>query len=449
LILATVVVVIMSGLGAAFLTLSFYQNKSTFNAAMSEGALYSCEAGLEDALNRMNAYANAAWTYMSEHNLDNPSYYYPPTDADFNCFYRTYEYVTGQSTPMTVMVRRGMYPGMPGFNQFPINRGTYSVEIRPAFDGSRRPYTIRSTGTHGAESRRIEVVATPDVTTSLSGIAAFGDVSLDATGSLFVDSYKSTLGTYAAQYSAARGYARNGGTLGSNGPVSVRGSSKIYGDVWVGVGQNPPTNQVGSNIFGNNGAQALPAAVAIPPQGYPVPAGLAAGAFNGNQNQTIGAAGINTSVRYADLQTRSQKTITIKGNVTMYVDGLIAMHAQSSIILDPGATLKVYQGPGNNDLTLNGGSSAGGGSVEPYRYQFYSASTGFMKFNGNSDNYGSFYAPHATVRQNGNATLYGKVTFKEIEVMNGNFTLHFDEDLNTDPEAPPKYDVRSWRETLQ
>ncbi len=451
LILATIVVVITAGLGAAFLTLSYHQNKSTFSASISETSMYVAEAGLEDCLNKMNAYANAAWTYMRDHNLSEPGSFNPPTGSDFACFQRSHDYVPGGQTPTakSVMVRPNMYPGMPGYNLFSFNGGTYSVEITPAFDGSRRPYTVKSTGVHGRETRRIEVVATPGTTATLSGIAAFGDVSLDATGSLFVDSYKHTLGTYADQYNPARGYARNGGTLGSNGPIEVGGSSRIYGDVIVGVGQTPPTSKVGTNIFGSNGAQSLQQVIPLPPQGYLPPAGLDPVNFNGNNSQTIGVAGVDTEVRYNSVATKSQKDVTIQGNVTMYVDGDIAMHAQAQIILAPGATLKIYQGTGNNELTLNGGSKAGGGDVDAYRYQFYSASTGTMKFNGNSDNYGSFYAPHATVRQNGNATLFGKVTFKQIEVMNGNFTLHFDEDLNTDPPAPPKYDVKSWRETLQ
>ena len=340
------------------------------------------------------------------------------------------------------MVRPGMPAGTAGFDQFSLNGGHYSVEITPPFDGSRRAYTVTSTGTHGTTNRRIQTVASPGDFLTLDGIAAFGDKGLNAGGNLFVDSYKSSLGTYASQ-KGGKIYARDNAVLASNGPLTIAGNATdIFGDVYTGPGLQPPQS---GGIHGTSGT--LPEPIPVPPQGYFPPSELAAGNFNGNQDQTLGTAGQATSVRYKSLSTKAQKTITIKGDVTMYVDGDIDMHGQSKIILEAGATLKIYQGSGN--MILNGGSKLGGGELAPYRFQFYSASTGDMTFNGNSAVFGSFYAPHATVKQTGNAEIFGKVVFKEIEKMQGSFVLHFDEDLKGSAESPPKYTVRSWRETLQ
>lgn len=448
LILAAVVVIVTAGLGTAFLTLSYTQNRATFNASTSEISLYIAEAGLEDAINKMNAYASAAWAYMRDNNLSEPTGYTPSTGADFNCFFTTYDYVAGRSPiPKSILVRAGAFPGTPGYNQFSFNGGTYSVEITPAFDGSRRAYTVRATGRHRDITRRIETVVGPEEIITLDAMAAFGDVYLDATGNLFVDSYKSSAGPYALQ-KGAKEYARAGGTIGTNGTVAIGGSAKIYGDLWTGCGQPlPPPQDTNGRVMGI--VDSLPAPVEVPPQSYNPPAGLTAQTINWKNDMTLGTAGQSTNYRYTNMSHKSSMILTIRGDVTLYVDGEIDMHAQSKILLEPGATLKIYQGPGNQKLVLNGGTRLGGGELSPYRFQLYSASTGTMTFNGGSAVYGSFYAPHATAKQTGNATVFGKVVFNRLDQMQGSFVLHFDEDLKNMPQSPPKYGVRSWRETLQ
>lgn len=468
LILAAVVVIIMAGLGAAFLTLSFYQNKATFNAAMSEGALYSCEAGLEDALNKMNAYAQSAWDYMRAHNSDNPSAYYPPPDADFNCFYRTYEYTsttttdqttttTMTPTAMTVMVRRGMYPGMPDFNQFPLNRGTYSVEIRPAFDGSKRPYTIKATGTHGQETRRIEVVATPGPANGPFRYGLFGEVLLNvygtSTGGLAdvkVDSYKSSLGTYASQMTSSitvdgklLQYARSNGNIAANGDVVASNSMVIMGNVSAGPGVSPQTN--GAYVSGS--VASLSERETFDPVVINTTGGTTIAAINGNATFSAGGTYVTPSFNI-----NSHEKVTFQGSgnpaaprlYTLIVEGDIVANGQAEIVVEAGAKVEILQKAGGY-LQLNGGGITNFNGT-PGNFILRSQSTDVAaKVNGGAAFYGAIYAPSTALTLIGNGEIFGAVVANQI-IFGGAAQFHYDEDLNAQNYTPPVYNVKSWRE---
>ena len=62
--------------------------------------------------------------------------------------------------------------------------------------------------------------------------ALFGDLDLDASGSVTTDSYESDLGTYASQAVNIHGptgltFAKANGTLGSNGNISKQGDRQL------------------------------------------------------------------------------------------------------------------------------------------------------------------------------------------------------------------------------
>ncbi len=440
-ILSSVVVVILAGLAVAFYTIASYYNKFTLRSYKCEKAFAIAEAGLDDAINKMNAFAAATWkgddeSTGSSFNIPTSGspgqYTYLTSSINNNMDYAAINVVYWTTSNTTENRITGSISG-----------GNYSVTITPAYHG-RGVYTITSIGTYGGEGRGISIITSSDVKKlSLDAMAAFGDVELDGGGNMFVDSYRSSQGTYASQLGMNPdndpSYALANGDIGSNGPLSTGG--KIYGDVYAGVGHTPTG---GGFVYGEKSS--LTEAVFVTPQTYAPPAGLAAQAFNGNANTTLGTPGFDTTFRYTSLSISAQKTLTIRGNVTIYVDGSIDMHGQSKVALEPGATLTIYQGSG--DATLNGGSALGGTPLEPYRYKVYSASTGNWKFNGTADISGYFYAPHVSLMQNGNAVLYGKVVAKKLKIT-GTFDLHFDEDLKAaTAEYPPVYAIKSWREFI-
>ena len=56
---AMIIVLIVAGMAAAFLSLSFSQSKLIANGSEGEVALHIAEAGVEDTVNKLTAYSKA------------------------------------------------------------------------------------------------------------------------------------------------------------------------------------------------------------------------------------------------------------------------------------------------------------------------------------------------------------------------------------------------------
>src|SRR5689334_12226280 len=70
---ATVILIIIAGMAAAFLMLSFNQSKFITEASESEATLQICEAGVEDAINKLQAYA-LKWSVTKSAPVLTPNY---------------------------------------------------------------------------------------------------------------------------------------------------------------------------------------------------------------------------------------------------------------------------------------------------------------------------------------------------------------------------------------
>jgi hypothetical protein len=149
--------------------------------------------------------------------------------------------------------------------------------------------------------------------------------------------------------------------------------------------------------------------------------------------------------RFSSLVTKGGfKSITVQGNVTLYVDGNIGMNAGELLTFSgPDANLTIYHGSG--DITLNGQSLAGGATANPSNFQVNSSSTGVVKFNGGSVAHVSVNSPSMSFKQTGTNVFYGRIVASTIDV-GGNMTFHRDEDMNAGPKAAPTYKIKSWRE---
>src|SRR5947207_814881 len=86
LLLATVVVLIIAGLAAAFVTLTTSQSNATRKSSNSETALYVAEAGLEDTINLMNAYVIEEWTWLSQNKTMTPTNFVITSSKDYAVF---------------------------------------------------------------------------------------------------------------------------------------------------------------------------------------------------------------------------------------------------------------------------------------------------------------------------------------------------------------------------
>src|SRR5687768_3404858 len=219
LLTAAVIVLIVGGTAAAFLMLSFSQSSVIAKSSESEVALHIAEAGIDDALNKLNAYATE-WVKTSTTPLLSPTQY------DFMVMSNPSPVVTGN-----------------------INRGSFSVTVTnsagtlPAF---QNPFTVSyifvSTGTRDKVQRSIEVVTKAVDLGNRFKDGLFGDVEVDALGTFSSDGFNSTKGSYASQpkntYTFPSGktstYVNASGNIGSNGNIITGGSAQIMGNATPG-----------------------------------------------------------------------------------------------------------------------------------------------------------------------------------------------------------------------
>lgn len=154
----------------------------------------------------------------------------------------------------------------------------------------------------------------------------------------------------------------------------------------------------------------------------------------GNQNYVhTGAAKLQTG-----------DVILVLGSRTkLYVTGDLLMSGASRIQIASGASLELYVGGANANLTAVNNS----GNCATFRY-FGLPSNTSVSYSANSSFLGTIYAPSAflLLGGGGNDTLdfQGAVVCNRIK-MNGHYNFHFDENLKR-KDLPRGYTVISWEE---
>lgn len=450
LILATVIIIIVAGLGAAFATLSFSQSSATMKSANSESSLYMAEAGLEDTINKMNAYADAEWTWLKQNPTMQfsqfPLYGGMTLLTDYNVFGTIATVVVnGVTTTQSVLPVKA------------VNGGTYSVTVTPAFDGQKRPYTIASRGLGKNEARKVETVVGPAPSNGQFRYGLFGEVLLNVYGSngaggssstgadVKVDSYKSTLGSYTSQM---KSYSVNGssvdaarvnGNIAANGNVITSQSMIIMGNVTAGPGIAPQTN----GAYINGTVSSLATRENFPVDAYKPSPATSSGPLSGSK--TYLATGASSAhVDSLSMVTKDTLTFTGVGTFDLYVDGNIDV--KGLITIDKDVKVTIHQNGGT--MTINGQGIANA-SQSPDHFTLTSNSADTAgKFNGGSQFFGSVYAPKMNVSLLGNGEIFGAVVANSI-TFGGTAQFHYDEDLNISNFAPPVFRISSWRETVK
>ncbi|MGD0092426.1 MAG: hypothetical protein ABSE73_21125 [Planctomycetota bacterium] len=267
-------------------------------------------------------------------------------------------------------------------------------------------------------------------------------------------SLKYTPATYAQQAAQANFhnmlYPWLGGTsgnVGSNGTITINGAS---GDVWgnANYGPAPPpydpvtggTPTISGHLPVIQGAStALTAPVTLPdptPLTTP-PASLGAAVA---LPSTVGTAGQSTTIRVNGIS----GSVTINGNVTMYLAGSMTLHGQSLITVTANSSLTVLQEPGTYTVDISG-SNGGVSNLTniPNNFQFISAATGSESWLGNADWMGTIYAPNAPVTLGGNGQIYGAFVGGAL-TLHGTPSFHRDQNASSPIFASQPYPVLEW-----
>jgi hypothetical protein len=179
---------------------------------------------------------------------------------------------------------------------------------------------------------------------------------------------------------------------------------------------------------------------------------------NGDLPTTLGTSGASTILRIPSISANggSEKVLTIEGDVTLIItaaarDDAISLTGQSSIMITPGSSLKIYT---DGDIDITGGGVANGGVTagaanQPIDFQIWGTSTNTIQdqeisVKGNGVYAGVIYAPNAAVTMVGDTDVLGSIVAEDITVT-GNSKFHYDESLANFGTGNP-YRVSRWKE---
>jgi hypothetical protein len=141
------------------------------------------------------------------------------------------------------------------------------------------------------------------------------------------------------------------------------------------------------------------------------------------------AKGGNVSAGTYVLKTLSpngQSQVNISGDVVLYVQGDVSIVGQVQFNIPDGSSLKIYQTSSTASFNIAGGSLVNSAQI-PAAFSFLS-NTEKGTVNGNSDFFGTVYAPKTAIKVAGNAGVFGAVTGKSIDVI-GTPYFHYDASL--------------------
>ena len=331
--------------------------------------------------------------------------------------------------------------GVIGSAEAPASLGglTYYVETNDVDDDVQ---ALIATGSDGQTERRVELVV-QDMTSEVTGFGIFGDRGVTLRSNSTIDSYNSSLGTYASQVSG--GHAKNNGNVGSNDNITVASNAKVFGYSQYGPDAGD-TISIASNVTLLDGYGAAETHVALP--AVTVPSYASSGALTVSGSKTIWPG----NLQYTTLTTNSNSSLLVKGPCNLVItsaaqiksnstwtfdatNGPITIYALGSFELRSNATVATTsKDPSKLTLNLTGTHSAD------------SSSSPKIDFSSNSSFYGTVYAPNLSVVISSNFELYGMIRSRWLE-LSSNSKIHFDEQLtNGNLDVGQGYEVLGWRE---
>ena len=276
---------------------------------------------------------------------------------------------------------------------------------------------------------------------------AFGKEFVRMSSNSRLDSYNSTLGSYASQATSGSGssqHAASNGDIGSNGNITLEQNVKVWGDANPG-----PAHQ--DTILGNasvSGSTApAPEVVQLPAVSVPRYTGY--GSLTVSSNSTLPAS----NRTYTNLTVNSNKTLTITGPANVVI---------SNLQLRSGARIDINASAGDVQLwVIDNFIMAANTRLAPtdldcrhLRLNLLSDNVinpehevelDRVEFDSNSKIYGTILAPNAAIVLQSNFELFGSILARSIDLRSNAF-FHFDEALLGAGGGAASFVTISWRE---
>jgi len=302
---------------------------------------------------------------------------------------------------------------------------------------------------HIKSSGIVSSVNGPDVTRTVEAVldehrlfeyAMLSDINITLNGTPYVDSYDSSLGEYNEDIAGVPNLYQNGDvvTNGEGDPaITLTGSATIYGD--AATGEEGTIYMDGTtNITGDVSNQADEY---MPPVVVPQDCIDAALEPSITSDTVLDAAADGQHHKFSSIDMASKDTLTLSGNLDIYITGNITTAAQAIIIIQAGSIVNIYF---DGDVDLAGKGVLNVDKI-PNQLTFWGTSATNINIAGVGEFYGTFYAPNANIFSiSGNSELFGAVVAQNI-LHDGTAGFHYDESLK-DSGPTMGYDVIGWNE---
>jgi len=249
----------------------------------------------------------------------------------------------------------------------------------------------------------------------------FSNKQMQLDQNVTIDSWDSTLGTYASQatnsYSGTT-YAGAAGGAASNAGIQLDSGVKVFGDVHSGPGFS--VSQAGSAHVSGSTSASLDK---VPLVQIPVPVVAASGVYSvaNNATKTINPG----TYHYTNLTQGKFSTLKVVGPATIVLDGYTTGVSATLEIDATNGPVTIYDtGVWSVDKNYRVMPKTG----SPIDGAFLISSAGTVQFDQGSKIGFGFYAPNATIEVDQNAEVWGALAADNIDVYQGT-KFHFDENL--------------------
>ncbi len=238
---------------------------------------------------------------------------------------------------------------------------------------------------------------------------AFGNDGMYIDRQITVDSYDSRNGAYGGVNIGSEANIGTNSTV--SGGVWIDANSEIKGNVFSGYDSDPDlviSANASATIYGEK--RSLHSSFVLPSVLAPV--GLPDRGDYSLEDDDLDT--INVNGEYGSFSLGTNATLTIEGDVILYITGDFYMDVNSVLEIASGASLTIYLGAG--DFEMDAGAAINNLSLDPSKLLIYGTGsfTGEIYMDQNTEFYGAIYASKGNVRLDASSGFYGAAVAKNV-----------------------------------
>jgi hypothetical protein len=155
---------------------------------------------------------------------------------------------------------------------------------------------------------------------------------------------------------------------------------------------------------------------------------------------------LTSSGKYDAIDLKNNKTLTVRGDVELYITGDIDLGNSSVIEVDdsfPDSSLTIYL---SGNLEGKNSSNVNNNTETPSKCRIYGLDTcTTMNFKNSSDFHALVYAPQADIVFHNSVSIYGSLIGKSLDLKSSS-NLYYDASLRDLQSELSSMEIRRWKE---